>query len=305
MEEKIEASDKLNNDKYSQEISEISINFSKEIMKDLKQFIKSIVLFGSSSRQIIRGINGEILNNMEKKMSMHTYSEKSDIDILVIFDDVSCIISKEILEFYNIVVSKARQKISKRLHITTISFSSFYEYTRVADPIMVTALRNGFIIYDEGSFEIFQKLLMKGRIRPTPESVLNYYVKSMNDMTRAKSHLLGSFVDLYWSVIDASHSLLMKVGIIPQSPESLPMLIKELFCDVNLLSKDMPTKINNFYKMAKSINEGSITHLTGVELDHYMNVAKDVLEEIKYLIDMKDIVLVQKMKKNINEKKER
>lgn len=297
METKIEFSDKLNGDKYSQEISEITINFSKEIMKELKQFIRSIILFGSSSREILRGIDGEILSNIEKKMSMHSYSQKSDIDILIIFDDVSYVLSKEILEFYNIIVSKARKKVSPRIHVTTVSLTSFYEYTRVADPIMVSALRDGFVIYDENNFEIFQKLLLRGKIRPTPESVLNYYVKSMNDISRAKTYLLKSFIDLYWAVIDASHALLMKVGVIPQSPDNVPFLIKDLFVNSNLVSKDMPTKINNFYKMAKSVSDGHVTHMTGLELDHYMNTAQDLLEEIKHLIDMKDVILIQKMKK--------
>ena len=297
MEHKIEKLEKLNNHKYDSEITDISFKFAKEVMSELNSFIKSIVLFGSSSRKVMQSLNGELLNSTEKNLSMHSFNEDSDIDILIVFDDLRFAVSKEVLEFYKLVISKARKKVSKRLHITTLSYTSFYEFSRVADPIVINILRDGFIIYDEGPFEVGQRLLKAGKIRPTNESVLNYFVKSERDFYSARKMILGAFSSLYWSIIDASHALLMKIGIVPETPEKMPELISDIFVKAKLLSKDTPGILKNFYSLSKSISRGHITHMSGKELDHYLETCENLLLEIKKLIEMDDFALAEKLKK--------
>src|SRR3989338_6022936 len=113
--------------------------------------IRGVIIFGSAAR---------------KKTT-----EKSDIDVLVIIDDLTISLSPEVVEAYRVIVNKTIVRVSTRLHITTLRFTSFWEYMRNGDPIGINILREGVAMIDSGFFEPLQVLLKKGKIRPTSESI--------------------------------------------------------------------------------------------------------------------------------------
>ena len=138
--------------KYPGEGYKLALKFSDLLKKELSQFVKVIVLFGSTAR------------HAEEK-SIY----EPDIDVLVIIDDLSIIMSPEVVESYRVITENLAVKVSKRLHITTMKLTSFWEYMRNGDPVAINMLRDGVPLFDVGVFEPMQMLLFQGRIRPSKE----------------------------------------------------------------------------------------------------------------------------------------
>jgi predicted nucleotidyltransferase len=194
VETKIEERNNPNLLKYREETVSIAYKFSAQIYKELGNYLKAIVLFGSSARK--------------KSLS-------NDIDILLVLDDTKNILDQKFMEAYKIVVSQIIQRVSTKLHITTLKFTTFWEYMRAADPVAVNILKEGVPIIDSGFFEPMQVLLYQGRIRPTKEAIWSYYTRAPKTLFNSKWHILQATIDLYWSVVDSAHSALMLIGEVP------------------------------------------------------------------------------------------
>ena len=73
--------------KYKGEDMEIAYEFAKKTYKEFGSFLKAIILFGSTIRH-------------EKK------NKEGDIDILLIVDDVSMVMTGDLVEVYRLIVEK-------------------------------------------------------------------------------------------------------------------------------------------------------------------------------------------------------
>src|SRR3989344_583669 len=131
--------------RYKEEDIRIATEFAKRAYKELPRLIKAIVVFGSTAR------------------AMSTRA--SDVDILVVIDDVRFILNPELMETYKIIVDTKIEEVSQRLHVVTLKFTTFWEYVRAGDPVAINILRDGFALIDSGFFEPLQALLYMGRIR--------------------------------------------------------------------------------------------------------------------------------------------
>ena len=107
-----------NLERYYKEDVDTAYKFANEIYKELGSLIRAVVIFGSTARR--------------------TKTPGGDIDILVVIDDVMMNMSPELVEAYRLIVQKSIVKISTKLHITTMRFTSFWEYMRNGDPIAIT-----------------------------------------------------------------------------------------------------------------------------------------------------------------------
>ncbi len=254
-----------NLEKYEKHDVDISYRFANEIYKELGGLIKAVVIFGSSAR---------------KKTTA-----KSDIDILVIIDDTTVSLSPEVVEAYRIIVNKTIVKVSTRLHITTLRFTSFWEYIRNGDPIGINILRDGVALIDSGFFEPLQVLLKKGKIRPTAESIWTYYIRAPNTLHNSKWHLLQATLDLYWGVIDAAHAVLMKHGEIPPTPEHVADLLENKLVKKKLLERKYVAIMRHFYTLMKGITHREVKEITGKEYDEYYKAAEDFVERMREFIE--------------------
>ena len=254
-----------NLERYPKEDIDVAYKFTNEIYKELGGLIRAVVLFGSSARK--------------------TTTSKSDIDILVILDDLTISLTREVTEAYRIIVQKSIVKSSTRLHVTTLRFTSFWDYIRNGDPIGINMLRDGVALIDSGFFDPLQALLKKGRIRPTSESIWAYYVKSPNTLHNSKWHILQASIDLYWAVIDAAHAALMKLGEIPPTPEHVADMMEEKMVKKKLLEQKYVSIMRNFYKLMKMITHREIKEVTGEEYDRYFKIAEDFVNRMRKFIE--------------------
>lgn len=254
---------------YREEDLKIAYRFAGEARKELGNIIKAVVIFGSTARHTKKSVKG-------------------DIDILVVIDDITTVLTRELTEAYRIVIQKIITKISTKLHIISLRFTSFWEYIRNGDPIGINILRDGVAVIDTGFFDPLQALLKRGRIRPTPESIWAYFIRAPNTLHNSKWHLTQATLDLYWSVIDSAHAALMKVGEIPPTPEHVADMLDKALVKKKLLEKRYVTVMEHFFKLMKMITHREIKEIKGSEFDRYFNQAADFVARMRKIIEQKN-----------------
>ena len=241
-----------NEKNYRQENIRICREFSKEIIEEMTTLVKSIVLFGSNST--------------------NTQTKESDIDVLIILDNISVFVSDELRESYKIITNQINQKVANgKIHLLTINLSDFYDMSKKADPILVNILRFGIPIFDTDLFETHQYLLEIGRIKPTIESINNYKARANTLLDETKRHLENSILDLYYSVIDIVHSSLMVRKIISPSPKEMPKIFKDTFKKNKEIYELYPI-IKEIYEKAKEIEHKSLDAKVNGKLYDKLNV---------------------------------
>jgi len=243
----------------------IAKKFAQRAWDEFGEFIKAIILFGSV---------------------VQTGKEKKDIDLLVILDDVRITFSPEIVQTYRIIMEEIIAETEReKLHVQSMKFTSFWEYVRAGDPVAINILRYGIALIDTGFFDPLQALLDQGRIRPSKEAIYTYFVMAPASMARSKQHLLSATIDLYWSVIDASHAALMKYGEIPPSPDHVADMLEKCLMQNKIISKKAVDTMRMFYKLFKGIVNREIKEVKGVEYERYKALAEEFIEETKKYLE--------------------
>ncbi len=252
-------------ERYYKEDIDTAYKFANEIYKELGSLIRAVVIFGSTARR--------------------TKTPGGDIDVLVIIDDLIMSMSPEVVEAYRIIVQNAIVRISTKLHVTTMRFTSFWEYMRNGDPIAINLLRDGVALIDSGFFDPMQALLKRGKIRPTQESIWTYYARAPNTLHNSKWHLLQAVIDLYWAVVDSAHAALMKVGEIPPTPEHVADLMEQKLVKRKMLEHKYVIIMRNFYRLMKMVTHREIVEIRGEEFDRYYKIAEDFVHRMRRLIE--------------------
>ena len=269
MEYKIRRKTNPNIAKYLKDDQEIAYQFSDKVLKEFKDLVKGIILFGSNARK-------------EADIKPH------DIDILIIINDLTVQLSTEISETYRVIIEKLVIQTSKRLHVTTLKFTNFWEYVRKGDPIAINMLRDGIALYDTGFFDPLQMLLWSGRIKPTTESIWTYFARAPATLQNSKWHIMQATLDLYWAVIDASHAALMKMNEIPPSPSHVADMLDKKLVKKGLIQEKYAKIMRKFYSLSKMIVHREIKEISGEEYDNYLAEAEEFVEHMRLFVSKRD-----------------
>ena len=253
---------------YSGDDYKLAKKFADAMQKELGDFLKAAILFGSTARQ-------------ERPLY------ERDIDVLMLINDLTLVLSPEVVQAYRVITEKVASDISKRLHITTMKLTNFWEYMRNGDPLAVNMLRDGVPLYDIGVFEPMQMLLFQGRIRPTKESIYVYFARAPATLVNADWHVLQATLDLYWAVVDAAHAALMKVGEVPPTPSHIAKMIYEKLVKKKLVSKRAADTMDFFYTLSKQITHREIRDIPGKKFDEYNALANDFVDTMRRFIEGK------------------
>jgi len=245
----------------------IAYRFATRVYRSFPGILKSVVLFGSVAKK--------------------TITKESDIDILIIFDDTSLEPRRTFVDWYNTEITKIIQSIDPRIHVNTVTLSTFWDNVRSGEPVVINVLRYGIALVDTGFFEPLQMLLRKGKIRPTDEAVWNAMTRAPGHLVRSTSRVLGAVIDLYWVMIDSAHAALMKYGQVPPSPEYLEPLLKSTFVDKKMMDKKFISYYHEVWKTSKAVIHGELLRLSGIDYDRYLRYAEEFQAKMEEIIKKK------------------
>lgn len=253
---------------YSRDDMETARAFAKRVHDEFGNFIRAVVMFGSSVKP-------------ERKTA------ESDIDLLVIVDDVAINLTPEMIQTYRIIIEKLLGELSLKLHITSLRLTSFWEYVRAGDPVAINVLRDGVALIDTGFFDPLQVLLKQGRIRPSAEAIWSYMFRAPTTLHNAKWHMMQAALDCYWAAVDSAHAALMAVGEVPAAPEGVADLLELKFVRTGYLDKRYVLTMKNLYKLSRMIMHRELKEVSGAELSNYMRDAQEFVEVMRKLVERK------------------
>lgn len=250
---------------------EIATDFATKTYQKFDKVIKSIILFGSMAKQ--------------------TAVTGSDIDIVIIIDDVSISWDQELIAWYREELEKImkRNPYKQNLHINTVKLSTWWEDILRGDPVVLNVLRYGEAIIDmAGFFEPLKHLLLTGKIKATPEAIYTSLQRAPTHLLRSKVSELNSIEGLYWCMVDASHAALIAANEFPPSPEHIPGSLKLAFVDKGLLKMKYVGWYRDLLVLHKKIVHGEVKDLKGVEIDEWQAKTEEFLNTMAKIVN--DIV---------------
>ena len=248
--------------------SEIAMDFAVKAYETFDKILKSVVLFGSSTKQ--------------------TAVAGSDIDIVMVIDDATIKWDQELVAWYREELDKILRKnpYQKNLHINTIKLSSWWEDLMRGDPVIINILRYGEAMIDFGGFfEPLKFLLLNGKIKSTPEAIYNCLQRAPTHMMRSRAAELNAIEGLYWAMVDSSHAALISAGISPASPEHVPNDLKEVFVNPGKLKMKYVLWYRDLLILHKKISHGEITELKGVEIDEWQEKTQEFVSIMAELVN--------------------
>jgi predicted nucleotidyltransferase/uncharacterized protein (UPF0332 family) len=250
---------------------EIAMDFATKVYKRYDKLVKSVVLFGSTAKQ--------------------EQTTGSDVDIIIIIDDVAVSWDQELIAWYRQELEKLIKSNSyqQTLHINTVKLSTWWEDLMRGDPVVINVLRYGEAMIDlAGFFNPLKYLLLKGKIRSTPEAIYNALQRAPMHIARSKMAEVNSVEGLYWAMVDSAHAALIAANIPPASPEHIAVDLKETFVDPGKLKMKYVVWYRDLLMLHKKIAHGEVRNLKGVEIDAWQDRAEEFLNVMAQLV--KDIV---------------
>jgi predicted nucleotidyltransferase len=248
--------------------NDIAMDFAVKVYKKFNKVVKSIVLFGSTTKQNI--------------------TPGSDIDIMILIDDASIKWDQELIAWYREELEKIIQEspYKKDLHINTIKLSTWWEDLMRGDPVVLNILRYGEAMIDAGGFfNPLKQLLIQGKIKSTPEAIYSCLQRAPMHLARSKAAELGAVEGLYWTMVDSAHAALIAANVLPPSPEHIPGELKINFVSNGKLKMRYVEWFRDLNILHKKIAHGEITDLKGIELDDWKDKAEEFLRMMAQLVN--------------------
>jgi uncharacterized protein (UPF0332 family) len=193
-------------------------------------------------------------------------------------------LTPELTQAYRIIVEKISVKVSPKIHITSMKFTTFWDYMRAGDPIAINILRDGYAILDTGFFDPLQALLSQGRIKPSLETMWAYYNRAPRTLDNSKRKIVDATLDLYWAAIDSAHAALMAVREVPPSPEHVADLLEQKLVKAKKINKKLPWTMRKLYTLSKKITKGQLQEIKGAEYEKLYEETKYFVNELEKFI---------------------
>ena len=253
------------------------------VQRTFDRYVTSYVIYGS----LVRG----------------TASEDSDVDVVVIIDDtdVKRMSRMELLEklrakIYDYVreataLAGVRNKLEPQIWLLT----DFWQRVKDAEPVAFTFIRDGIPFYDRGTFLPWKRLLLMGRIKPSPEAIEQYMKEADVTEERVKRRLLDAMIDVYYGIVTPTQAMMMLVGEAPPVPKTLVSDVKRVLVDKEKVMTLKDLKIlEKAVHLFKQYEYGKLKDFPGNEIDKFLKEFQDYMKMIK---EMR-----KKLEKSISEK---
>ena len=245
-----------------------ALDFATKIYQEFGSIIKSVVLFGSSAKKIA--------------------VTSSDIDIIVLLDDVSVRWDQELIAHYRQRLGELVKEnpYKKSLHINTVKLSTWWDDLNRGDPVIMNVIRHGDPLIDHGGFFSPLKILLEqGKIRSTPEAIYTLLQRAPNQLIRAKNSLFVAIDGLYWCVVDSAHAALIASGEKPASPEHIADKLEEVFVSKKMLKSKHVDTYSELHTLNKGIIHNQIKEIKGKKIDELTYQADEFLKEMARIVN--------------------
>jgi predicted nucleotidyltransferase/uncharacterized protein (UPF0332 family) len=246
---------------------DIAMDFAEKVYENFNEMIKAVILFGSQAK--------------------HTNVPGSDIDIIILVDDVSVNFDDTLISWYREELGKliSLNPYKKELHINSVRLTTWWRDLLRGDPVIINIIRFGEPLVDLGGFFTpMQRLLDRGDIRPTPEAVYTVLNRVPGHIMRSRVAELGAIEGVYWAMVESAQALLMSVNIMPPSPEHIALLLKKNFVDKKLLKIKYVTYYRDLFDLHRKIIHGEINNLGGGIIDEWQRIAEEFFKVVMKLI---------------------
>lgn len=254
-------------EKSKQRRMESAEEFADKLVDKLGDKVKTVAVWGSVPQ-------GE-----------HGY--ESDIDTLVILDDT---------KLRNDVPEDARKKIrgkvtelaketDERITIQYFPFlTEFWDSLRNGEPLAIEAVRNGEPVYDVGIFMPAKRLLQRGKISGTQESVKKRLKLAAAGYKKAENNLRSSIPHKLEQVMaNAGQAPIMLVGKQPPAKEKVPDVLEEMFVEKELLEEEYVEKARKIYEFGDK-GEKHSEEVTGQEVEEHLQMTDDFVRRMHKLV---------------------
>jgi predicted nucleotidyltransferase/uncharacterized protein (UPF0332 family) len=254
-------------DKSKERRMEAAEEFADKLVDKLGDKVKCVAVWGSVPK-------GE-----------HGYD--SDIDTLVILDDTK--LQKD-------VPKDARKKIRKKVtdlaketddRITIQYFpflTEFWNSLRKGEPLAIEAVRNGEPVYDVGIFMPAKRLLERGKISATRESVKKRLKMAAAGYKKAEKNFRSSIPHkLEQAMANAGQAPIMLVGKQPPAKENVPETLEEMFVEKEMLEEEYIEMAQELYDFGDK-GEKNPEEVTGQEVEEHLEKADDFIRRMHKLV---------------------
>jgi uncharacterized protein (UPF0332 family)/predicted nucleotidyltransferase len=257
--------------------------FTKAVLDKHGKYIKAIVMMGSVARE--------------------DFKPTSDIDVFAIVDDTSSKLSAEDLDKIDADIEKIAQGISKSISVQPIyTLTEFWDYARVAHPIIYNFIKEGTALYDTGFFAPIKRLLDMGKIPATREAIENYMEGAPKKLMRAKTvKLLMLAEDCYYAMLNTAQAVLMFMGIAPPVPGKAYEEVKIHLVDTGILEPEYAEWLKEIIDIRKKIEHKEIMDTTGAFVDEWIEKSEKFVDKMFNLLNALEIRKKEKILERTHE----
>ena len=257
-EEEKENKDNQPKDKIMEEMKK----FTEEALKKYGKYVKAIVMMGSVARD--------------------EHKTTSDVDIFAIADDTSFKLTNEFLDKMDAELERIAKKVNKNISIQpTYTLTEFWDYARVAHPIIYNFIKEGVALYDTGFFLPIKNLLNMGKIPATREAIENYMEGAPKKLQRAKTvKLLMLAEDCYYAVLNSTQAVLMFMGLSPPVPNKAYDDVAEFLVKPGILEQQYADWLKEIIDIRKKIEHKELLEVSGAFVDEWLEKSEKFVDRM-------------------------
>jgi len=256
---------------------------AKQILDKYGKYVKAIVMMGSVARE--------------------EFKPKSDIDVFVVIDDTGNKFTNEELDNIDGDIEKMGQKISEFISVQPIyTLTEFWDFARVAHPIIYNFIKEGVAIYDTGFFGPVKRLLEMGKIPATREAIESYMEGAPKKLMRAKTvKLLMLAEDAYYAMLNSAQAILMFMGLAPPVPNKAYEDVKKFLVEPGILEPQYAEWLKEIIDIRKKIEHKEIMDVEGKFVDEWLDKAEKFVDKMFGLLGALEIRKKEKILERTHE----
>ncbi|MFB6166951.1 MAG: nucleotidyltransferase domain-containing protein [Candidatus Nanohaloarchaea archaeon] len=254
-------------DKSKERRMEAAEEFADKLVDKLGDKVKCVAVWGSVPK-------GE-----------HGYD--SDIDTLVILDDTKLQkdVPKDARKKIRRKVTDLAKETDDRITIQYFPFlTEFWDSLRKGEPLAIEAVRNGEPVYDTGIFMPAKRLLERGKISATRESVKKRLKMAAGGYKKAEKNFRSSIPHKLEQVMaNAGQAPIMLVGKQPPAKENVPETLEEMFVEKDMLEEEYVDIAQELYDFGDK-GEKDPEDVSGEEVEEHLEKADDFVRRMHKLV---------------------